>query len=193
MRPGLAVLVLLASLVPTLSAQAPVGASNMIGGGDVTLRLSQEELHVTVTGPRAGLASLCIGDESRVRILHASAAVGEAVYERSGAQWVLTSKFEFKLRDTRTGGPTESDRAQYRSSMGWVANASRTGEGARNFAVHLTERIRFVGVTFLATDQPMAVSYWPASMDDGCREIKVAQGYLPDTAQFRPAGWHRVR
>jgi len=187
------VIVLLASLVPALWAQAPVGASRMIGGGDVTLRWSREELHVTVTGPRAGLASLCIGDESRVRILHASAAVGEAVYERSGEQWVLKSKFEFKLRDTRTGPPTEAERAQYLSSMGWVANASRAGDVARAFTVHLSDRIRFVGVTFLSTDEPMTLSYWPPSMDDGCREMTVAQGYLPDSAPFRPAGWHRVR
>ena len=140
-----------------------------------------------------GLASLCMGDESRVRILHASAAVGEALYERSGEQWILKSKFEFKLRDARTGPPSEADRSQYLATMGWVANASRTGDVARTFTVHLAERIRYLGVTYLATDEPMALSHWPASMDDGCREMKVAQGYLPDTAQFRPAGWHRIK
>jgi hypothetical protein len=37
------------------------------------------------------------------------------------------------------------------------------------------------------------VSHWPASMDDDCRAVRVAQGYLPETAQFRPATWHRVK
>ena len=77
--------------------------------------------------------------------------------------------------------------------MGWVANASRAGDVARTFTVHLAERIRYVGVTYLATGEPMALSHWPPSMDDGCREMKVAQGYLPDTAQFRPAGWHLIK
>jgi hypothetical protein len=77
--------------------------------------------------------------------------------------------------------------------MGWVANASRAGDPVRTFTVHLSERIRFVGVTFLTTDDPMAVSHWPASMDDDCRAMKIAQGYLPDSAQFRPAGWHRIQ
>ena len=77
--------------------------------------------------------------------------------------------------------------------MGWVANASRAGDVARAFTVQLSDRIRFVGVTFLSTDQPMTLSYWPPAMDDGCREMKIAQGYLPDTAQFRPAGWHRIK
>jgi hypothetical protein len=48
-------------------------------------------------------------------------------------------------------------------------------------------------VTFFTTNEPMTVSHWPASMDDDCRAVRVAQGYLPETAQFRPATWHRVK
>jgi len=192
MRTG-ALMAAMVCLYLPFRAQPPAAPSPMVGGGQVTLRHDGNDVHVTVTGPRAGLASLCIGDESRVRILHASAAIGEAAYERSAERWVLKSKFEFKLRDTRTGPPSEADRTQYLSTMGWVANASRTGDVARTFTVHLAERIRYLGVTYLATDEPMVLSHWPASMDDGCREMKIAQGYLPDTAQFRPAGWHRIK
>lgn len=122
------VIAVMAGVAAPAVAQTPAAPWPMIGGGEVALRQDGDDLRVTVTGPRAGLASLCVGDESRVRILHASAAVGEAVYER-----------------------------------------------------------------YLATGEPMALSHWPASLDDGCREMKVAQGYLPDTAQFRPAGWHRLK
>ena len=196
MRIGTAIAVGMAAFLclgwPTL-AQMSQAQMPMIGGGEVTLQQDGDELRMTVTGPRAGLASLCVGNESRVRILHASAALGEATYERSADRWVLKSGFEFKLRDTRTGPPSDADRALYLSTMGWVANASRAGDAPRAFTVRLTERIRFVGVTFLATGEPMALSHWPASMDDGCREVKIAQGYLPDSAQFRPAGWHRLK
>jgi len=157
------------------------------------MRQDGDDLRVTVTGPRAGLASLCVGDESRVRILHASAAVGEATYERSGDRWILKAGFDFKLRDTRTGPPSDADRTLYLSTMGWVANASRTGDPVRVFTVRLSEPIRFVGITFLATDEPMAMSHWPASMDDDCRALKIAQGYLPDSALFRPMSWHRLK
>jgi hypothetical protein len=65
----------------------------MTGGGEVSIRRDGEDLRVSVRGRRAGLASLCIGDHSRVRILHASAAVGEATYEREGERWALKSGF----------------------------------------------------------------------------------------------------
>ena len=176
----------------TGAAQLAPSPQPLGGGGEVTFRESGGELLVTVTGPRAGLASLCVGDEARVRILHASAAVGEATYERSGDTWTLKAKFDFKLRDGRTGSPTTQERDDYFKTMGWVANASRTGDVKREFRVRLSD-VRFLGVTFLTTDEPMTVSHWPVSMEDDCRAVRIAQGYLPETAQFRPATWHRVR
>ena len=53
--------------------------------------------------------------------------------------------------------------------------------------------VRFLGVTFLTTDEPMTMSHWPASMEDDCRAVRIAQGHLAETAQFRPATWHRVK
>jgi hypothetical protein len=187
------VIAALACFAVPAAAQTTTAPQPMIGGGEVTMRQDADNLRVTVTGPRAGLASLCVGDESRVRILHASAAIGEATYERSGDRWILKAGFDFRLRDTRTGPPSDADRTSYLSTMGWVANASRAGDAVRAFTVRLSDPIRFVGVTFLATDEPMAVSHWPAPMDDDCRAVKIAQGYLPDSAQFRPAGWHRIK
>lgn len=181
------------SLATPGAAQLPAALQPLAGGGEVTLREQQGVLHVSVTGPRAGLASLCVGDDSRVRILHASAAVGEATYERSGDTWALKSKFDFKLRETRTGPPTEQDRNDYWSSMGWVANASRTGDVKREFRIRVSDAVQFLGVTFFTTSEPMTVSYWPASMDDDCKAVRIAQGYLPESAGFRPATWHRVR
>ena len=77
--------------------------------------------------------------------------------------------------------------------MGWVANASNQGDPKREFRIRQTGAIQFVGVTFFATGEPTAVSHWPASMDDDCRAVRIAQGFLPETATFRPGTWHRAR
>jgi hypothetical protein len=165
----------------------------MTGGGQVSLRRDGDTLHVTVNGPRKGLASLCVGDQWTVRILHASAALGEARYEKQGDSWTLASGFEFKLRDSRTGPPSDADRRGYFETMGWSANSSNAGAPVREFAIRLTDRIRFIGVAFLGIDEPMAVSHWPSSLDDDCRAVQVAQGYLPKSARFTPSAWHSVR
>ena len=187
---GRFVFVLACAPAAVLQAQDP---RPLTAGGTVSITREGDALRVAVHGPRAGLASLCLATESEVRILHASAALGEAVYSRSGERWVLTSTFEFKLRDARTGPPTAAERDAYFGAMGWVANSSHAGAPKREFTIRLTERTRFLGVTFFTTAEPMEVSHWPAEMSDDCRAAKIAQGYLPETAAFNPASWHRLQ
>jgi hypothetical protein len=178
------------SRAPVSTAQT---AAPMSGGGELAVRRAGEMLQVVVTGPRPGLASLCVGDESRVRILHASAAVGEATYVRSNGGWTLTSGFDFKLRDSRTGPPSESSRREFLTNMGWIANASNAGDPRREFSIQLSSALTFLGAAFYATSEPARVSHWPPQMDDDCRAVKVVQGFLPAQASFRPATWHPIK
>ena len=183
---------LLAAVLATSPAQTT--PAPMTGGGEVSIRYDADYLHVLVKGPRAGLASLCAADDSRVRILHASAALGEATYQKQGERWLLKSGFEWKLRDRRTTpGAGEMQVSDFLASHGWVANASRAGAPEREFRIRLTDGIRFLGVTFFTTSEPMAVSYWPAGMDDDCRAARISQGFLPEAAVFRPEAWYRVQ
>jgi hypothetical protein len=172
---------------------APVTTATLTGGGEVSIRRDGEVLRVAVKGPLAGLASLCVGDNSRVRILHASAAVGEAVYTRRGDRWALDSGFDWRLRDAASGRPAQSEIREFFDRTGWVANASRTGAGERAFRIRMAEGIRFLGVTDLSTSEPMVLSRWPAEMNDDCATVKVAQGHLLQTARFVPDRWHAVR
>jgi hypothetical protein len=182
----------LVSMASVMAQNAPV-SSELTGGGSVSIRRDGQNLLVTVTGPRAGLASLCLGDESRVRILHASAALAEAVYDKAGSEWTLSSGFgEFALRETRTGPPSDEARRTYFDAKGWIANASNAGTVPREFRIRLDPRSRFLGVTFYVTAGQETLSYWPGTINDDCRAVKVAQGFLPTTAQFSPSTWFRI-
>lgn len=131
---------LAASLLTAAERQSPPLPAQLTGGGEVSVAHDGQRLLVTVTGPRAGLASLCVGDHSRVRILHASAAVGEAVYEREGEQWLRRSEFEWKLRDSRKTPITDADRNRVFAELGWVANPDNSGAAPRVFTIQLSER-----------------------------------------------------
>ena len=163
----------------------------LAGGGEVQLLPRGEFLFVAVRGPKSGLASLCVAKGKSVRILHASAAIGDATFERWGDVWMKRKDFEWTLRDSpRTGAPTEQAKTEALWKTGWLANASAVGSPDREFQI-LAKDIESVGVTFLTTNEPMAVSYWPSTMNDDCRTAKIPQGYLPDTARFDPASWKR--
>jgi hypothetical protein len=183
---------LLMLLIAATAMAAAQSTRPLAGGGEVTITRSGDFHVVALQGPRTGLASLCLADDTTVRILHASAAVGEAIYEKDGDRWILKRKFDWKLRDARTGPPTEEQVNAFLASAGWTANASRAGDPRRNFRIRITDRTRYLGVTFVTTDEPMAVSYWPETIGDDCRALRVGQGFLPETARFDPASWHRV-
>ncbi len=179
-----------------LAAAAPMVVQDvdaaMTGGGRVAIRSDGQVLDVTVTGPRAGLASLCVSDGSRVRILHASAAAGDAVYQLDGTTFRLKSGFEWQLRDTNPA-PTPSDVAAFFDAKGWSANTSRAGSPDRRFRIRLDAGLQYLAVTYYATEAPGAISYWPAALSDDCRAVKIAQGYLPETATFHPKTWHALK
>src|SRR5690606_38769698 len=71
------------------------------GGGQVRLLERGGYLYVAVEGTGQGLVSLCAAGGGTVRILHASAALGEARYEKSGNQWKRTAGFAWKVRDSQ--------------------------------------------------------------------------------------------
>jgi hypothetical protein len=169
--------------------------AELTGGGAMRILRRGDFLYVALRGPRSGLASLCAAKGSRVRILHASAAVGEARYERAtgDAAWKQTSPFDFHLRDApRAGRPTLTEYADYLRTAGWVANSSAAGSPEREFQIR-ADQVDALGVTFLATSDPMAISYWPPTIADDCRSVAIAQGYLPASASFDPAGWYRLQ
>jgi hypothetical protein len=162
----------------------------MVNGGELYLLPRGEFLYVGIRGPNPGLASLCVVTGGRVRILHASAAIGEGTYEPAGDVWARRSGFAWALRDSpRAAGPSPADRAAFLGQSGWLANASAAGSPEREFQIRIAD-VEAIAVTYLSTGQPMTVSYWPDVMDDDCRDVKVPQGYLPVTARFRPGLWH---
>jgi hypothetical protein len=177
-----------------IGAEEWTGATKhtLTGGGELSLLTLGDSLYVGLRGPKAGLASLCIASGDRVRILHASAALGEGIFVRKGPTWSKATDFTWALRDSpRSGGPSASERTAFLQKAGWLANASASGSPEREFQIQLAG-VEAIAVTFLATDDSLALSYWPPSVGDDCRTVKVPQGFLPDTATFRPDSWHPI-
>ena len=132
-----------------------------------------------------------VGDELNVRILHASAALGDATYVRHADGWQLKSGFDFKRRGAR--GANDGERQLFFAERGWLANPDNQGSAPREFSLALGEKITYIAVAYLAIDEPMAVSHWPPTVADDCIATRMVQGYLPAQARFNSTTWHRVR
>lgn len=163
------------------------------GGGQVRLLERGGFLYVAVEGRGQGLASLCAAEGGTVRILHASAALGEARYEARGGAWTRTAGFTWRVRDSRETGPpaTQAERAAFLDEMGWLANASAAGSPVREFQIRAAG-VEALGVTFLSFGDPMTLARWPSAMADDCASVRMAQGDPREAARFEPGAWWRV-
>lgn len=165
----------------------------LVGGGEVWLLRAGNDLYVAVEGSGTGFPSLCVGDADRVEILHASAALGTVVYRRGANVWSRGPGFEWRVRDLPQPSPTlAAERESFLKQQRWLANASHTGAPFREFRIVLDAERRFLGVVFLSTDS-MQAAYWPASMDDGCRDPDLLRGEAPGSLELEPSRWHEIR
>ena len=155
-------------------------------GSEVLLLRLGQQLYVGVVGSARGYPSLCIGDFEQTEILHASAALGSAVYARAGQRWLRRDAFEWRLR---AASPPAIERELFFRQYGWLSTASSTEASAREFHIALRRHRRFLGVTFLSTDT-MQSEYWPSTMRDECSNLELLRGDAPKTLRFEPSSWH---
>ena len=162
----------------------------MSRGGAVYARLSGDILYAAIESPVGGFGNVCIGSDRKVRLLHASAALGDVEFERSGSSWVRMTSFNWVLRDSsRVPAPTAEDRKAHFESRGWLANARNAPTLVREFLVRVQPDERYVAFSFVETAGRNEGSMAPAALNDGCADARVMQGALPETASFRPSDW----
>lgn len=181
---------LLDGVLGTDEWRAPgVRRETMEGGGEVWLRRDGDRLFVAVKSVKRGIASLCTGNKDQVEILHASAALGTARFQRDGKAWKPMQEFTWQARE----GATVEERQNFMASAGWLANSSKAPNFVREFEIRLQPGREFIGVAFLHTDEPQSVAYWPKSMKDDCAAIDLAQGYVHENMRFDPKKWSKAR
>jgi hypothetical protein len=163
------------------------------GGGELLILQQANDLYVAVRGGTRGFPSLCLGDKDQVEVLHASAALGTAVYTRHDRSWTRSAAFDWKVRDR--AAPAEqlaAERESFFAEHQWLANASSAESPDREFRIRLTPTRRQLGVAFLDTATKRA-AYWPADAADGCVDSELLRGEAPKLLKFNPWRWHELK
>lgn len=165
----------------------------LAGGGE--LLLQHDERHLYVGARRAGnpLGSLCVAESGRIRVLHASAALGAVTYRHGGTAWLLDTAFVFAMRDRDASPAAEGNRRAYLQANGWLA--STVYMGARDemeFQIALPSppgNHALVRFALLPEGERADIVAWPAEPSDDCSDTELVRGNAPRTMSFRPEGW----
>lgn len=161
------------------------------GGGEVWLRHDGAFLYVGVRGTAEGWSHVYVPHPDTVRVLHASAALGTAIYRPQGAAWEPVQAFDWAVRAPDLGPEAQAARAAFLGAHGWVASTNRMGTPT-DIEFQIDRRL------FAADDPRLAVVYasdaehphfWPASLADDTRRAELIFGTTPAGLRFEPAQW----
>jgi hypothetical protein len=164
-------------------------------GGSVRFLLNDDRLYVGVRGKDAGWSHLVLQDGERVRVLHASNALGDVAYSKpkQGA-WKLEGPFQWE-----PSGPLEQRELprlleKHLETHGWTATNNNAGRPTDiEFEIDLVamnrpDRVRLV-VVHSTDDVSVPLSVWPPKAKDDSINRELMNGSPPDEVRFNPKEW----
>jgi formylglycine-generating enzyme required for sulfatase activity len=161
-------------------------------GGELYLMQDGDHLYVGIraSGTGSGVGSVCVVRGDEVAILHSSAALGTAVYERGEAGWQQTRGFSWRCRSTSDTPSAQEERDRFLQEEGWLANNGRMGvPGEVEYQIAMPEGSLRLAVTYIGPPDYEAVARWPTGLDDDCGNAQMLQGPIPEQARFAPETW----
>ena len=124
----------------------------------------------------------------QIKILHASAALGTAIYSQGEGAWQQVQDFDWRCRSTSNGQAAQAQRDQFLDEEGWLATNSRIGTpNELEYRIKLSGKDLRLAVNFLRAADTSQKIPWPANLDDDC--IKLTPRGYPTELQFSPEQW----
>lgn len=166
--------------------------------GDVLLRHDGRYLYVGVRAVRRGFPSVCFARGDTVRVAHASFALGEVVYTRTGASWRLGAPFAWETPARALGPEADQRLARFLADHGWIGSTVPMGNprhAEMQIALdQLDPRELRIGIAFFMGDEGRGegIASWPRALRDDCANDRLVRGYAPERATFRKKTWTKL-
>jgi hypothetical protein len=172
--------------------------------GDVLLRHDGKYLYIGVRAARRGFPSVCFARGDTIRVAHASFALGEVVYTRSGTAWRLGAPFAWETPARTLGPEADQRRARFLAEHGWIGSTVPMGNprhAEMQIALdQLDPRDLRIGVAFFMEDEGRGegIASWPragapGAARDACANDRLVRGYAPERLTFRKSTWTKLR
>ena len=144
-------------------------------------------IRASTPGMIAGNVFINRGDE--IAILHASAALGTALYQQGEGGWHQIQDFAWRCRSTGQGDAAQAERDAFLQQEGWVAANSRMGTPEElEYRIEIgDDDLLRLAVNFISTSNTDVKIPWPPDLEDDC--IQPTPGGLPDIFNFSPEQW----
>ncbi len=154
-------------------------------------------IKINVKSDTMYVASLCLcSDNSKMMILHASAALGQVIYSAKDGSWRSDEQFDWKVRETDMTEKTIKKRREYLEKYGWVANTLSMGQiGEVEFIIKkslFAEKEVFLAAGLMSQANPEEIIPLPTKTSGDCAAYSLVVGDPESSYQFEPKTWFRI-
>lgn len=159
-------------------------------GGEIKIMSDQRYIYIGIRGETKGWSHVYSKRGTTVKVLHASAALGTAVYEVQKKSWEATQSFQWELRDTSLSEGVLNNRLEYLKKNGWVATLTTMNAKEQEFII---SRALFdstgMRIAIVRGSVAKSLHYWPATLKDGTLTEQLVYGQPPDSVMFDFTTW----
>jgi hypothetical protein len=163
---------------------------SLTDGSDLLLMQDDDYLYLGVRSatPEMIGANVFVAAGEQVKILHTSAALGTAIYQRRAGHWQQTQDFDWRCRSTDDGAAALAERAAYLQENHWLAANSRMGAPHElEYKIARTGALQRVAVSVFRSSTPNERAFWPPTLGDDT--IRPNPGGLPMELRLLPEQW----
>ena len=184
------------------------GATSVkVGANEYLLQVDGEHLCVAVRGVSQAILTVGIESEKGVRILHASASLGEAGYEKQDSGYSRVSDFAWKCSDNSNAAADAraKEREGHLAKQGWLGATIGRGDHQPEMKIRLADlkgweskegaaiTVNVFSAFASGKEKGKAGDRWPQEVKDDTAAMGLRMGNAPAKAAFAVETWGRVR
>jgi hypothetical protein len=145
-------------------------------------------LGIQATTMGVGSPLLIVGEE--IRVLHASAALGTAIYARQGDLWKLRQDFTWQCRSTGFSTYALSERVRFLERNGWLGTIGYLGNPTQ-FEYQIAWGEGPLALLFLFGEftNSFQLLSWPLATEDAAQYTELVTGTTPSELCFSVTDW----
>jgi len=162
-------------------------------GSQLLLLSNAQYLYLGIRYQYAGMlmGNVFIQRGDRVSILHISAALGTAIYQKGSESWNLIQAFNWQCRDFSDKPEAAAERAAFLEREGWLGSISYAGTPEElEYQILLTDEPLHLLVMFESLELMGLRFIWPSNLEDTFGDLP--HGDLPPSMHFSPEQWPEI-
>jgi hypothetical protein len=134
------------------------------------------------------VGNVLIQTGSQIRVMHSSAALGTAMYEREQAVWRRTQGFVWRCRSRILTEAALQQRQVFLEEEGWLASITYMGEvNHLEYRIADPAAIERLALVLLPASHPGDLFIWPVDMDQD-----IFPGPINTESHMAPEQWPRL-